>query len=220
VYYDLVTSLPHLPYFERAPRLPISRLRLDQRLRLLRAAHAEQLARAQPLAGWRPDRLRWKSEAEMFQGYNGLMASRLEPSLREYVAFRMDQRTLVAALRRKREGLPAPDRATPWGIGSWVRPVTMHWDDPDFGPAHAVPWLAEARDLLAVGEARGLERLLMDVAWRWLDRCAQEDMFSFEAVFCYVFKWDILQARLAWDADKAKTRFRDLIDRVTHVERN
>ncbi len=53
MYYDLVASLPHLPHFERAERLPITRLRLDQRLRLLKPAHADQLARAQvagPLA--------------------------------------------------------------------------------------------------------------------------------------------------------------------------
>ncbi len=60
----------------------------------------------------------------------------------------------------------------------------------------------------------------MDVAWRWLDRCAEQNTFSFEAVFSYVFKWDMLRAWLACDADKGKTRFKDLIDKVTHVEHN
>ena len=68
------------------------------------------------------------------------------------------------------------------------------------------------------GDARGLERLLMDVAWRRLSRHAEQNTFSFEAVFAYFFKWDILQAWLSCDADQGKTRFRDLVDKVTHVE--
>ena len=60
----------------------------------------------------------------------------------------------------------------------------------------------------------------MNVAWRWLDRCAEQDTFGFAAVFAYVFKWDMLRAWLANDAEKAKNRFRTLIDQVTHVEHN
>ena len=95
-----------------------------------------------------------------------------------------------------------------------------HWDEPDFHLALLYPWLPQAKDLLATGDARGLERLLMDGAWRRLDRCAQQNTFGFEAVFSYFFKWDILRAWLACDAEKAKTRFQDLIDQVTHVEHN
>jgi hypothetical protein len=73
---------------------------------------------------------------------------------------------------------------------------------------------------LAVGDARGLERLLMGVAWRRLEHCAEHGMFAFAAVFAYVFKWDMLQAWLACDADQGKSRFRDLVDKVTHVEHN
>ena len=60
----------------------------------------------------------------------------------------------------------------------------------------------------------------MDGAWRRLDRHAQQNTFAFEAVFAYVFKWDILQAWLVCDPHEAKTRFGDLIDKVTHVEHN
>jgi len=218
MYYDLVTSLPHLPHFERAERLPITRLRLEERLRLLKPAHGDQLARAAALVRWRPDRVRWKTDAAQVKEYAVLMASPMERPLRQYVAFRMDQRTLVAALRRKREGMASLDGVAPWGVGPWARHVQMHWDEPDFHLAHLVPWLPHARDLLAAGDAEGVERSLMDVAWRWLGRCAERDMFSFEAVFSYFFKWDVLRAWLAHDAEKGKTRFRNLIDQVTHVE--
>ena len=220
MYYDLVASLPHLPYFERAERLPITRLRLDQRLRLLKPAHAHQLARAQSLVRWRPDRLLGKTDAAHAAEYAALMASPLERPLREYVAFRMDQQTLLAALRRKRDDLGLPEGAAPWGAGPWVRHVRQHWDQPDFRLTLLYPWLPQAGDFLAAGDARGLERLLMDVAWRRLDRHAEQNTFGFEAVFSYFFKWDILRAWLACDAEKGKSRFRDLIHQVTHVEHN
>ena len=104
MYYDLIASLPHLPYFQRAERSPITRLRLDQRLRLLRPVHADQLARRRTLVGWRPDRLLGKSDAAYVAEYAALLALPVERPLEEYVAFRMDQRMLVAALRWKPGG--------------------------------------------------------------------------------------------------------------------
>lgn len=218
MYYDLVASLPHLPHFERAKHLPVTRLRLDQRLRLLKAGHRDQLARAESLVRWRAESQRWKAGAARLEEYAALLASPLEPSLGEYVAFRIDQQTLLAALRRKQEGAASLNGAGRWGAAPRARHIQTHWDEPDFGLARLVPWLPSAREFLAAGDARGLERLLMDVAWRRLDRCAEQDTFSFASVFAYFFKWDILRAHLACDADKGKTRFKDLIDKVTHVE--
>ena len=220
MYYDLITSLPLLPHFEHAEHLPVTPLRLKQRLRLLAPPHADQLDRAQSLVRWRPDRLLGRSDVALVAEYSALKGLPLALPLREYVAFRMDQQTLLAALRRKRQGLGLPDGGVPWGVGPWVDYVREHWDEPDFHLAHLYPWLPQARDLSEAGDARGLERLLMDVAWRWLSRCAERNMFGFEAVFSYVFKWDILQAWLVCDADRGKTRFTDLIDKVTHVEHN
>lgn len=218
MYYDLIASLPHLPHFEQAQWLPITPLRLNQRLRLLNPEHAEQLARTRPVVLWRPERLLMRSDAALVNEYTALMDAPMESALREYVAFRMDQQTILAALRMKRERQPLPEEGTPWGVGPKVHHIRKYWDEPDLHLAFVSPWIAPARDLLAAGDARGLERMLMDVAWRRLDRCDERGMFSFEAVFAYVFKWDILQAWLAADAEQATVRFRELIDKVTHVE--
>ena len=220
MYYDLITSLPHLPHSEQAEWLPITPLRLQQRLKLLKPAHAEQLARARSLVMWRRERSLATSDAALVNEYAALMDAPLESPLREYVAFRMDQQTLLAALRSKRLQQPVPEEGTSWGAGARVHHIRKHWDDPDFRLTYVFPWLASARDLLAAGDAHGLERLLMDAAWQRLNRFAQRNMFSFEAVFAYVFQWDILQAWLAADAEQATVRFRELIDKVTHVEHN
>ena len=218
MYYDLIASLPHLPHFEHAERLPTTRLRLDQRLRLLTPDHGDQLARARALVGWRPDRWLGRRDAALVAEYAAAVHLPWERPLWEYVALRADQQTILAALRRKKQGRGLPDAATRWGFGQRARYIERHWDAPDLGLAHLYPWLPQARELLAAGAARDLERLLMGVAWRWLDRCAEQDMFGFEAVFSYAFQWDILQAWLSCDADQGKTRFRDLVDKVTHVE--
>jgi hypothetical protein len=219
MYYDLIASLPQLPHFERASNLPISPLRLKQRLARLEPEHRDQLERAEPLVRWRPARLLDMTDEKVAADYARLMKSTLDHPLRDYIAFRMDQQTLLAALRRKCEGLPSPEGNRTWGVGPQVHVIRRRWDTPDFGLLHLYPWLPRARELMAAGDARGLERLLAGLAWSWLSKCAERNMFGFESVFSYVFKWQILRAWLACDADRARLRFTQLVDQVTHVER-
>jgi len=217
MYYDLIASLPQLPYFERAERLPITPLRLGQRLSRLRPEHADQLNRARPLVRWRTERLTAHTDSSLSAAFSKLMDSQLDAPLRDYIAFRMTQQTLLAALRRKRGRLELPDGANSWGVGPRVHHIRKHWDAPHFGLEHLYPWLPRASEQLASGDAIGLERLLIDLNWRWLTRCAEPSMFGFEAVMAFVFKWDMLQAWLACDPERAKIRFTELIDKVTHV---
>jgi hypothetical protein len=218
MYYDLIASLPYLPHFEQAQRLPVTQLRLNQRLRQLRPDHAEQLNRALLVVRWRSGRLLDLSDAAHRAHYLLAVNPPLDTALREYIAFRIDQQTLLAAVRRKQAGIGLPDGSNTWGVGPLAYFIRRHWDAPDFGLTHVHPWFSQARDLLAAGDARGLERLLMRLAWRWLGRCAEQDVFGFRAVFSYVFRWDMLRAWLACDADLAKSRFKGLVDKVTHVQ--
>jgi Protein of unknown function (DUF2764) len=231
MYYDLIASLPQLPYFERGDRLPITPLRLEQRLRRLRPEHAAQLNPARALVRWRPERMTAQSDAALVAAYARLVESPLEPPLREYVAFRLTQQTLLAALRRRRDGLNCGFGIADCGFQkslfqSAIRNsqsaidhhLRTHWDQPAFGLEHVYPWLSEAHERLSAGDALGLERLMMDLNWRWLTRRAEPAMFGFEAVVAFVFKWDMLQAWLACDAGRARIRFTQLIDEVTKHE--
>jgi hypothetical protein len=218
MYYDLIASLPQLTHFERADRLPITPLRLEQRLRRLRPEHAEQLNQARMLVRWRPERMTAMHDASLLSAYRRLMGPPIEAPLRDYVAFRLMQQTLLAALRRKRDGLELPDASIMWGIGPHVHRIRTHWDEPAFGLEHLYPWLSQVHDRLSAGDAIGLEQLTMDLNWRWLTRRAEPNMFGFEAVWAFVFKWDMLQAWLACDAGRARIRFRELIDKVTQNE--
>ena len=52
LYYTLVASLPRLAHFDRAERLPINRVRLDQRLKSLDPVDAEDLSLAEVVLEW------------------------------------------------------------------------------------------------------------------------------------------------------------------------
>lgn len=215
-YYDLIASLPFLPHFTRADRLPITEPRLKQRLSRLTDSHAEQLQRALLLVKWRTDNWLGKTDAEHVHACRSLLESTVEKSLRRYVELRMEQQTLLAAARLKRSGIGLPSTTLPWAAGPRVSYIRNHWDEPDFHLAHLYPWLHAAQSHLDSGDAQSLERVLMDVAWRWLSQCGDRDTFAFDAVFSYVFKWDLLRSWLACDQVKAKTRFTSLVDKVTH----
>lgn len=220
MYYDLIASLPQMPHFAGAERLPITKLRLIQRLRGLNPAHTSQFQQAFALVRWRPERMLGVTDQSIAKAYSALTATDMVLPLRDYVEFRMDQQTLMAAMRRKHDRLDLPEGSRVWGVGPRVPSISRNWERPNFGLEHVFPWLLRARELFDSGDALGLERLLMDVTWRRLTQYAERNMFGFEAVFSYVFKWDILQAWLACDADRGRIRFTELIDQVTHVEAN
>lgn len=213
-YYTLVSSLPRLVHFERAEWLPLSRKQLDQRLSMLVPEDAAQLRLAEALVQWQRQPIT-RTTQEMLRGYRLVMERASQPSLREFVDFRMSQRTALVALRRQRRGLGPPAAGETWGVGPWVRRIEARWDSADLGLGDVLPWIDEARGLLEAGNATGLERLLMDAVWRHLSRMADTQPFGFEQVLAFVFKWDIVQLWLSYDADAAKTRFQQLIAEVT-----
>ncbi len=213
-YITLVASLPYLPPFERAERSPITRLRLEQRLRNLDSDDAQQLAKAEALVSWRMSLAKPKTDAEMVMRYRAIMPEISQPALREFIDFRIDQQTIVAGLRQRNAGFDASFLEHISGASRWARFMSSHWDDPDFKLASVYPWIPEARSFLEANDPQALDSLLMGIIWRWLSRIAETNEFGFEAVFAFVFKWDILQAWLARDASKAKSRFQELIKEV------
>ena len=213
-YYTLVASLPYLPHFEGAGWLPISRKQLDQRLSMLAPKHARQLRLAEGLVHWQQQPVTRTNE-EVVDRYESLMGQLGHPALREFVEYRMAQRTAVVALRRRRRGLGPPARDEVWGVGPWVRTMLSAWDRADLGIGFVFPWIEEAGRLLEAGDARELERVLLGSVWERLARIAQRRPFGFEPVISFVFRWDILQRWLSYDAQAGGAHFQELISEVT-----
>lgn len=216
-YYTVVASLPHLPYFANAERLPLSRLRLEQRLRMLEADESEQIFQAEWLVGWRPAGGKFRSDGNVAAHYKTALQGISQPALREFVEFRLDMQTVLAALRIRQAGLD-PQQYPGWGIGRWVKHIETHWEAADFQLRTIYPWLAEAGNHLSTANALALDRLLMETVWRKLSRLGDINPFGFGAITAFVFKWDILQAWLLRDANAAKQRFQILIEEIKHVQ--
>jgi hypothetical protein len=216
-YLTLATSLPHLDYFERAHRLPLTERGLTQRLSMLEEDDATQLKRAVNLLRWQRHAVAARTE-QIEKQYRTIMEKNANTALREYVDWRINGRTALAALRLKARGQSKrPDQ--PWGAGRLVRPIEANWEKPDFGLRALFPWLDEARKLLAGGDALSLDRLDMRVVWHRLEIMGEIDPFGFEYVAAYVFKWEILQHWLAFEPQKAEQRFQKLIQEVIGEQR-
>jgi hypothetical protein len=213
-YYTLIASLPRLRRFDRAERLPINRERLTERLEMLEPEDAELVERAAAFIRWQRQPVA-RTDQEMVTYYERVAELIQEPILACMLEFLINQRTIIAALRRRHLGIPAPASGELWGVGRWVRHIERNWEDSDFRLGALYPWIPQARAHLEAGEALALDRLLMNAVWERMDRMAEGDAFGFEALLAYLFKWDILDQWLSYDKEEAKTRFEELVGEVT-----
>ena len=179
-YYQLVASLPALPDFRRTRFLPLSRRRLEERLALLHPDDLAALMRAERLISWRRQPVSRTTE-QIAAMYDEVMATTRNRERGNMVDFRMNMRTVMVALRLKRQGKGAPSGR--WGTGPYTRMIESRWADPEFGLVAVFPWIPEARTFLDQGDAMELESLLMGQSWRKLSQVADGHPFGFEGVF-------------------------------------
>lgn len=212
-YYTLVASLPWLPRFDKAERLPISEKRLGARLAMLEPEDAEVVKRARAFMEWR-NHPTTRTDEEMIARYHSMYSAIQDPVLRDLVEFEADQRTIMAALRRRYAGRPAPGVGEAWGIGKWVGYLERNWDADDFNLGKIYPWIHEARTYIEDGNPLALNRMLTMRMWQYIELTTQGNEFGFEVVLAYLFKWYILQEWLCHDIEAAKPRFENLVVEV------
>jgi hypothetical protein len=214
-YYTLIASLPWLPRFDQAERLPITRERLLERLKMLEPDDAEVVERAVAFLAWQRHPAE-RTDHDMIVKYRQMMELITHPTLSILIEEMVDQRTIMAALRRRHRGLPAPTATEPWGVGRWMKSIEDNWDVPDFKLSIFYPWLPQVRTYLESGEVLTLEKFLMNQAWNRIDRLVQGNAFGLESVLAYLFKWDMLQRWLSYNTEAAQARFEELVLEVTN----
>lgn len=208
-YIMLISSLPSPEALFLAKQPPLSRLKLDQRLRVLTPEDAETLKLVEGALDWRQQSITASEQDVIKRGREAL--SRIEnETLQLIVRDRLEIRTCVAALRRRArgEGPPSPDR--PWGIGRWVDHIARNWTEVTFRLDGVFPWLREADSLMKQDDAIALERLLLEQSYKRLKRRAGGHLFDFEAVVIYVLEWSIVDRWARYNAEVASRRFEDL----------
>jgi len=216
-YYTLVASLPPLPRFDQTDRLPITRERLEQRLSMLTDDDAQLYDHAADFLAWQRQSAT-RTDEEMITNFKKMEQHIALPTLQSIFDFPIDQRTIMAALRRRFLGLSAPAAGEPWGVGRYVKHIERNWDNPYFKLSAIYPWIVQARSHLEAGETLALERLLKNTLWNHVDRSVSSYEFGFSAVLIYIIKWDILHRWLSYDIENAKTRFEELVTEVTHEQ--
>ncbi len=212
-YYTLVTSLPVLPHFDRAERLPITREKLVMRLGMLESDDAQLLKSIESFLFWR-GQAKNENDVDLVKQYRLLAELPMPEELKDFILFRISERTIMVALRRKFRGLPAPVTGQPWGLGRFVGHIEKNWDDPDFRLAGVYPWIPKVRELLYATETLELERFILNQTWKRIDQFASGKDFLFESIVAYVFKWNILQYWLGFNPEEARKRFETLVGEV------
>ena len=208
-YVTLMASLPALGPMLVARHAPINRVRLQSRLKQLRPEHLAELTTVAELLSW--SRLPLSgTDDELVRRARRVIPALTNRTLADLASDRMEMRTLVGALRRRHAGNDAPPSDVVWGYGRVVRRITMSWREPDFGLARTFPWINPARQCLEKQDSRGLERILLEQAWRLADRVAAGHAFDFEAVALYVSRWHLLYRWTRYDAEAAAARFSEL----------
>lgn len=210
-YYTLVVSLPYLPRFDKADRLPITRELLIQRLKMLdpndyKLAEmvAEFIARRRQPVG--------RTNAEILSIYNqGVKLIFESKLLKPLFELPVNQKTIMTALRRREKGLLRPDPGELWGVGPLVPHIEHNWDKPFFKLQSTYPWIIQAQTYLHDGELLKLEHLLANLIWDKLEFVLIKNYFGFEVVAAYLLKWDILQQWLSYNTEEAKARFDELV---------
>lgn len=207
-YVALVASLPGLERLFFAKQPPLSRLRLEKRLQALTSEHAAVLATVENLLSWGAYAMSVSGPEAIARIDRGL-ATIPQPTLQAIVRERVELRVVVAALRRRAAG-DGPSAVAPWG--RWARRVAENWTDPSFGLSRRHLWLPKAASLVAQQDPKGLERRMLEVTFRQLQRHGAAHLFDFEAVAIYVLKWSIFDRWARLNAEAAVRRFTDLAD--------
>jgi hypothetical protein len=189
-------------------RVPISRIRLEQRLNMLGDKDLGVVEQVQSFLLWdrqHPER----TDDEVQREYDRLMLSITNRLVRDIINHRMDVRTITCGLRRRRLNLDPPT-----GVGQCVEHIRTNWSDPDFRLAREHPWIPRVREGLEAKQAIDVERQLLGATWnRWV-KLADEFYFSFETVLLYLARWEIVDRWTRLNESVGHERFDKLLMEV------
>ena len=209
-YYTLLTSLPHIDSLFDSKITPISRIQLDRRLAMLPMADRETLVRVEQLIHW--SHLGEDVKEEALINTAPRLTQELESKdLIDLVNWRLDMRTIVAALRRKSKGIQAPTTAR-WSYGSRYAYIRRNWNNPTLGLQHSFPWIPSVIECLSRQDYLQLEKTLLEAVWHKLNDLDNKHRFDFEAVVVYVLRWNLVARWTTYNGDEAIMRFRELTE--------
>lgn len=204
-YYTLIASLPGLPSHFDVERPPISGLRLMERLKMLAESDMKVVEQWLDFTNWDRQVIDRKDE-DVISMYHKLMHEISNPVLRDMIDTRMNNRSIIAAVRHRRRGLPAPK-----GVGILADAIRRNYQHPEFNLGWHYDWIGKLSKALSDGDALAAQRLLFEHNYRTWTRMGEKYTFSFEAVLFYLARWEIIDRWTTRDVEAGRQRFETMI---------
>ena len=204
----LIASLPHLPPHFDVEQPPIKRSLLVERLRMLHPADAHVVNQAIAFLAWDRQPLD-RTDQDVIATYQRLMASISSTVLREVIQVRMNYRTIIAALRRRRAGQSCARRGGT--VGRTHSPPFPASDVPPPGPLSVD---RAVRSVACRCGSHAAQYLLFDNNYRYWRRRSEQYTFCFEALVLYLVRWEIIDRWTSRNAAAGQERFEKLITEI------
>lgn len=212
-YRTLIASLPRLPRdFDQGGPIPITAATLRHRLTMLEQEDRQTVQQLSDFFRW--DRQpRDRSDAEIRATHRRLVAEIRHPLVARLVRHRFEMRTLVAAVRCQRSGLPLPELPE-LPLSVWIQ---RHYEQPYFRLQARFGWLSRFCQALDDGQPQFAEQHLFAELWNHWSRLEERYYFSFESVVLYLARWEILHRRASQDEQRGQDRFDRLVEDILHA---
>ena len=209
-YSALLCSLPNLIDPFKYQSQSISYVQLTKRMNMLEGDDYDRIQEIRALFYWgglklNYDEIRLVNEALRF------VKALPYQDIRSWLNWRMDIRAILAAMRKRRNGDPAPAGAN-WSYGPSGLQITRNWSSPCFKLEHRYPFLPTILEHLNQGQSFEVEKVLLKSIWHFYNTCRPDKSFGFSAVVLYVMKWDLVNRWQQYDRQKAKHRFDELVE--------
>ncbi len=208
-YYTLIASLPQLPReFDDGPS-PITAATLRHRLTMLGHDEREFVRQLSDFFRWDRQPLE-RTDAEIRAMHRRLRSTIENPFVAKIVHHRFEMRTLTAAIRCQRSGLPLPELPE-IPLSAWIQ---RHWDQTCFRLTARFDWLPRFCQALDDGRPLEAQHCLFEVLWRHWSRLNDRYSFSFESVVLYLARWEILHRWASQNEQRGRQRFHHLVDEI------
>jgi hypothetical protein len=206
-YYTLIGSLPTLPpHFEDAERVPISRIQLNDRLRMLEPRDARVIDEMAEFLIWERQPLE-RTDQDVIDHAEQFLETVDNRFAIELIHYVLQVRTIVAGLRLRRRGLGPPPAKLPV-----AQHIARHWEHPDFRLGNEFRWIASLDSVLNSETPFRFEKITLDIIWQHAKRLSEQYFFTFEAVVLYLIRWEVVYRWTRRDAKTGRKKFQELVD--------
>ena len=218
LYYTLLASLPPLPRSIVIERMPISRVRLDERLKMLEEHDAELLRELRLLLSLpgidqnmiaeheeieheiRPVRKRTiDTETEFVAHFESKIALMKNRAAIKVVGEYFDTLLILNAMIRRMHDMPPLENDRPIAVH-----IKRYWRRNYFALDDQYRWIAEVEHRLRDGDMLAVYRILLEDLHRQWGLASCLTQFSPDALVLYIARWELLNHWASLDADQGK----------------